>query len=140
MDGSLLPSSRDILRIHFYFFDLLSALVSPWIALAFRDPLLFTADQIHSAVAYAVTGFVATLVVVGFSDIGHVLQEYFCRRDFVATVRVACLSIFVTMIIMFSATRLDTIPRSLPAIHLVVLLALMVGWRWLKSHLARGRE
>jgi lipopolysaccharide/colanic/teichoic acid biosynthesis glycosyltransferase len=138
--ASLLPSSRNTLRMHLYFFDLLCALVSPWIATALGDPLLLTADHIDGAVAYAVTGFVATLAVVGFSNIGHVIPEYFCRRDLVAIVRVASVSIVVTMLIMFGATHLDNIPRSLPAIHLVVLLALMVGWRWLKSHLAHGRE
>ena len=150
MVAVLLPSSRNVSRIHLYLFDFLCAFLSPWIAIVLRDPLLFAADHIDSAFAYAVDGFVSTLAVAAFSDIGHALPEYFCRRDLVAIVRVAIVSIFVTVIIMFGATHLDNvpalfkhahyhIPRSLPAIHLVVLLALMGGWRWHKSHLAHGR-
>ena len=140
MDVSLLPSSRNTLGTHLYFFDFFCALVSPWIAWARCDPLLFTGDHIGGAAAYAVTGFVATVAVVAVSNIGHVLLEYFCRRDLAALVRVGSLSIVITMILMFGAARLDNIPRSLPAIHLVVLLALMVGWRWLASRLANGRK
>jgi lipopolysaccharide/colanic/teichoic acid biosynthesis glycosyltransferase len=140
MYASLLPSSRHIFRIYFHCFDLFCALVSPWIALALGGPLRFSADY---SVTYALIGFVATLGVVAFFHLGQEVPEYFCRRDLVAVLRVATISIVITLIIlviMFGAARFNNVSCLLPANHLVFLVGSMGGWRWFKCRLARGRE
>jgi len=139
MDGRLIPCSRNTFRLKIHFLDGVCAVISPWIAFALREPLLFT-TYLNDAIAYAVIGFAATVSAVAFSPLGHVLPEYFSRRDIVATVKVASASIVITVILMFSMTRLVNIPRSLPAIHLFILLAVMVGWRWVRSSLAHQRK
>ncbi|MCI0465708.1 MAG: sugar transferase, partial [Beijerinckiaceae bacterium] len=74
------------------------------------------------------------------SPVGHVLPEYFSRRDLAPIIKAASVTIAITVIVTFGMTRLASIPRSLPAIHFFVLLALMVGWRWVQSSLALRRK
>lgn len=139
MNGPLIPCSRNRLRPKIYFLDALCALISPWAAFALREPLLFSI-YLDDSTAYAVVGSAAAISAVAFSPVGHVLPEYFSRRDLAAIMKVASATIVITMIVTFGMTRLAYIPRSLPAIHFFVLLVLMVGWRWVHSSLAHRRK
>lgn len=139
MNEAFIPCSRNISRVKVHFLDVLCALVSPWAAFALREPLLFS-SYLNDSIAYAAPGFAVGVLVMALSPIGHVLPEYFSRRDLAAIVKVASAAVLITMIATFCMTRLANIPRSLPAIHFFVLLALMVGWRWVHSSLAHRKK
>jgi lipopolysaccharide/colanic/teichoic acid biosynthesis glycosyltransferase len=140
VSSRLIPCSRNTLRPKAHFLDVLCALVSPWLAVALRDPTLLPLGQSGSILTYAMTGFVATTVVLAFSDVGHVIPEYFSRRDVIGIVKMASVSIVIATFVMFGISRLAFIPRSLPAFHIFVLVTLMVGWRWAQSSLAYRRK
>lgn len=136
---AFIPCSRSKLRVKIHTLDVLCALISPWAAFALREPLLFS-SYLTNGTAYAFSGFAAAVAVLAFSAVGHVLPEYFSRRDLAGILKVASGTVVITTIVTFDLTRLAYIPRSLPAIHLFVLLALMAGWRWVYSSLAHRHE
>jgi lipopolysaccharide/colanic/teichoic acid biosynthesis glycosyltransferase len=117
-----------------------SAFLSPLVAVAMREPLPLTPDYISGIIGYCALAFSATMLILALSQAGHGLPVFFSHRDAIALVRVASLAIAITMIVLFAATRLNNIPRSLPAIHLFVLVAGLIGGRWLLTRLVLYRE
>src|SRR6476620_4484920 len=123
------PSSRSSTRIYVSMWDLFWALTSPIIALYIRDAtILFQEDW--SAVAYywglsfgfALLAFYALRIQDG-------MTRFFSVHEALDLAEAVIFTELMTCGVLFTLTRLDHIPRSMPLIHGVLLLIGLVGAR-----------
>ena len=117
--------------------DALMAAVSFVAALYLRlgsDTLLHTESYlVGGTVLFTV---VLTLVMLA-TRLYRRVWRYVALKDLADITQAAALSILIFYLLLFQLTRLEMVPRSVPLIHLLVLLALLCGtrfvWRALKD-------
>src|SRR6266545_4037201 len=123
------PSSRTGKRVYLSLWDLFWALISPLLALYLRDvDILFRGDW--SAVGYywvlssgfALLAFFALRIQDG-------MTRYFSVHEALDIAEAVLFAELMTFGVMFTITRLDGIPRSMPIIHGLILLAGIVAAR-----------
>src|SRR5882757_595378 len=118
----LSPSSRNGKRVYLSLWDLFCALLSPLLALYVRDPdILFRGDW--SGVAYywvLSSGF--ALVAFFALRIQDGMTRYFSVHQALDIAEAVLFAELMTFAVMFTITRLDGIPRSMPIIHGLILL------------------
>src|SRR5438132_11605424 len=123
------PTSRTGRRTYLSLWDLLWALASPFLALVIRDTSLVpTADW--NVVAYycvASSGF-ALLAFFAFR-IHDGMTRHFSVHQALDLAEAVLLAELLTCAVMFTLTRFDGVPRSMPLIHGVLLLAGLISAR-----------
>ena len=131
------PSSNESLRRFLRVIDVFSVLAAGPVAIVLRDPSLFAAPGVGSAVAYCVIGFGAGLLMVIAFHLGKSLHLHVSAREVRSVVAASLAATALTAVAAFSLYRLDYVPRSLPVIQLLVLCSLMLGGRALAVRRAR---
>jgi lipopolysaccharide/colanic/teichoic acid biosynthesis glycosyltransferase len=122
------PVSRSFFSIRISAYDGLCAFVTPVLALWIRGAPALSIDEWRNALVYcgisfgfAMTAFIAFRVRDGVGNV-------FSVNDALEIVKAVAISELVTCLVLFSATRLDNIPRTTPVIHALLLsAALIVG-------------
>jgi lipopolysaccharide/colanic/teichoic acid biosynthesis glycosyltransferase len=125
------PTSRTGKRVYLSLWDLFWALVSPIIALFLRDPEGLFSNPDWSAVVYywglssgfALLAFFALRIQDG-------MTRYFSVQEALDIVEAALFAELMTCGVMFTLTRLDGIPRSMPIIHGILLAAGLIAARF----------
>ena len=117
--------------------DVVMALASFIIALYLRlGELDFLGQEQYFLASLAFTGVAA--VVFRASNMYRGVWRYASLNDLFTITRAVTLTILVFLVLMFTITRLETLPRSLPFINWFVLIALLGGprfaYRLLKDH------
>ena len=115
MTGS--PASRVRLRIRFSLFDTIWALAAPIIALAIRNAEILT---INGSV-YCLISLAFTLIAYSVFRVHDGVSKFFSAHDAWAIVKAVVCAELMTSILLFSFTRLESIPRSIPLIHALIL-------------------
>lgn len=69
------------------------------------------------------------LIVLPLLGITRTIWRYSTLRDYLAVALAACLIVALAMAITFAHDRLDSVPRSLPIIQLMMMIFLLVGVR-----------
>jgi lipopolysaccharide/colanic/teichoic acid biosynthesis glycosyltransferase len=124
-----LPSSRNGSRIYVSIWDLVWALISPGVALYFRDvDLVFQTEW--SAVGYywalsagfALFAFLALRVQDG-------MTRFFSVHEALDIAEAVLIAELMTCGVLFTLTRLDGIPRSMPLIHGLLLVTGLIAAR-----------
>src|SRR6476620_2479980 len=115
------PSSRTRNRIYVSSWDLFWAIVSPPLALFARDGLAIF--QIDWTVAAYYCVFASGFALVSFFAlrIQDGLLRNFSVQEFLYIVEAVLFTTLMTCGVLFSLTRLDGIPRSMPLIHAALL-------------------
>src|SRR6516165_1001456 len=113
------PASRGHLRIRFSLFDAVWALGAPIIALAVRDAEIISVD----GSVYCLISLAFTLITYSAFRLHDGVSEFFSVRDAWNVVRAVACAELMTCVLLFSFTRLDHIPRSIPIIHAFILCA-----------------
>lgn len=123
------PSSRTGKRVYLSLWDLVWALTSPILALYLRDAeILFRGDwgtvgyYWVMASGFALLAFFALRIQDG-------MTRYFSVHEALDIAEAVLFAELMTFGVMFTITRLDGIPRSMPIIHGLVLLAGIVAAR-----------
>jgi lipopolysaccharide/colanic/teichoic acid biosynthesis glycosyltransferase len=130
-----LPSSRDFFRIRWSLFDSGWALLSPLIALYFRDAQILRDAQVLSydgllgTTVYCAISLIISLIAFSGFRIHAGMTRYFSVHDAVNITKAVVVAACMTYVAVFTLTRLDGIPRSTPIIHALVLLAGLIGVR-----------
>jgi lipopolysaccharide/colanic/teichoic acid biosynthesis glycosyltransferase len=127
------PTSNERVSRFIRTVDLLSVFVAGPVAMALRDPGLFSGARFGPTVGYCLTGYCAGILMVMLFHLGQSVHDYVSAREVRAVVAASLAATALTAVAAFSLDRLDSIPRSLPLIQLLVLSSLMLGGRMLAA-------
>ena len=131
------PTSNESMRRFLRAIDVFSVLAAGPIAIVLRDPSLFSAPGVGSAVAYCLIGSGAGLLMVIAFHLGKSLHVHLSAREVRSVVAASLAATALTAVAAFSLDRLNYVPRSLPVIQLLVLCSLMLGGRALAMRRAQ---
>jgi lipopolysaccharide/colanic/teichoic acid biosynthesis glycosyltransferase len=123
---ALSPASRGSFAIRFSVFDACWAFLTPWLALWIRGAQILSPTDWPAAVFYCAISFTASLIAFLIFRIRDGMTHLFSVHDAIELAKAVLVSEFATCLVLFSATRLDGVPRSTPLIHALILSAGLV--------------
>src|SRR5689334_12745448 len=118
-----LPSSRAGFRFRLAASDVLWAAAAPWLALILRDAAVLSVKAAPIALLYCGVSFVFTLIAFLAFRVGAGISRYFSVHDAISIVGAVLAAGLTTTVVLFTFTRLDGIPRSIPVMQGLVLAA-----------------
>src|SRR5215831_12102486 len=134
------PTSRTGRRTYLSLWDLFWALTSPFLALAVRDAsLVQTADWNAVGSFWLASSGFALLAFFAFR-IQDGMTRHFSVHEALDLAEAVLLAELMICGVMFTLTRFDGIPRSMPLIHGVLLLAGLVSARLCVRIAVGGRD
>ena len=124
-------------------YDLGAATLSPYLALYLRDAAVLSTSYTMAAVYCVISLFCSLSVFLAFR-IESSIPRYFSSSDALNLIKAVVVGELLTAMVLFSSTRLDGVPRSVPAIHALLLgISLFAIRAWLRfvdrKHLTSGR-
>jgi lipopolysaccharide/colanic/teichoic acid biosynthesis glycosyltransferase len=133
------PTSRSHKRIYLSLWDLTWAVGSPLLALYLRDPaILFRADWGAVGYYWALSAGFAVVAFFAFKLQDNMTPHFSVHQAIDITETVLFIEL-LTFISLFTLTRFDGIPRSIPVAHGLLLLAALLAPR-LFLRIVRGDE
>jgi colanic acid biosynthesis glycosyl transferase WcaI len=124
-----LPTSRAAFRIHLSPIDAALAAAAPWAALHIRNGELVSNGDWVATGSYCLVSMVFSLIALQVFRIGNSIPRYMSVSDLLGVAKAVLSGQLTTTILLFTVTRLEGIPRSVPAIQAVVLGAGLVAHR-----------
>jgi len=132
----LSPASRSSFSLRLSAFDTIWALLTPPLALWVREAPALSASGWPVALVYCALSFFAAIVAFLMFRVRDGMTPLFAVHDAIGVAKAVVLSEFVTCLVLFTATRLDGVPRTTPLIHALLLAAGMIvgrAWRRMRS-------
>lgn len=123
---SRIPSARKRIFSRVGAFDLLWALVSPFLAFLVRDGTLKQLDAIG---LYATIAVLASLLAFQWFRLSAPISRYFSVNDALSVIKASLTTVALAAVVTFTFTRLDDAPRSVPLIHFIILSGGLIAWR-----------
>src|SRR5262249_23479177 len=117
----LLPSLRSTFRLRLSPIYVLWAALAPLLALVLRDALVLSVKGAPTAFLYCALSFVCTLIAFLAFRVGHGISRYFSVHDAVSIVGAVITGGLTTTVVLFTLTRLEGVPRSIPVMQGLVL-------------------
>jgi FlaA1/EpsC-like NDP-sugar epimerase len=124
-----LPSSRARLRLRLSPVDVGLAAVSPFAALYLRNADMASNGDWISAGSYSLLSLGFSVLALQVCGISGIIARYISVSDLLKIAKVVLASELMTATILFTVTRLEGIPRSVPAIHALFLGAGLFAYR-----------
>jgi lipopolysaccharide/colanic/teichoic acid biosynthesis glycosyltransferase len=124
-----LPSSHARLRLCLSPVDVAMAAVSPFVALYLRDTYVYSTDDWTIVGSYSVVSLAFALIMFQIFGIGGIVVRYISANDILNIAKAVLGAELMTAIVLFTVTRLEGIPRSVPAIHALILGAGLLAYR-----------
>ena len=118
---SRFPSSRAGLRVRLSPADVALASAAPFAALCLRDVDMVSAGGRIVAGSYVLVSLAASLIAFHLLRISSTIPRYISVGDFLDLAKAVVAGQLMTAIVLFTLTRLDGIPRSVAAIHALIL-------------------
>lgn len=135
-----MPSSKAGFVFRLSIFDVILAASAPLFALYLRSAqILFPFDAISVSIYVAISFFCALIAFIAFRIHGGV-PAYLSVHDVVDLTKAVVTTELLVCVVLFSITRLDGIPRSVPAIHGMILGAGLFGARMLAHYADKNRR
>jgi lipopolysaccharide/colanic/teichoic acid biosynthesis glycosyltransferase len=129
------PTSKTKFRVKLATTDVFWAIVSPFVAVWLRDPILLeTGDvvgQFPPAYQYAFVTIFCGLISLLLFRVGDGMSHFFSVHEVLAVCCAVGTSATTSSATVFVLNRLDTVPRSTPAIYVLVFAAGLIGARTL---------
>ncbi|MDB5568990.1 MAG: sugar transferase [Hyphomicrobiales bacterium] len=120
--------------------DIVLGFAAPLLAAALRDVYYLTRTDPVDIALYVAVATASTVAAAAYFRIGQVATRFLSRYDVLQTLKAAAAASVLTAAVVFSVARLDAAPRSLPALHFLVLGALLLGSRALGQARVRSRD
>ncbi|MFZ0846191.1 MAG: sugar transferase [Pseudolabrys sp.] len=120
------PASRSSFRLRFSVFDVVWAAASPVLATFFFDATLYSPERINATIAYCLISFGLSLCTFLLFRIRDGMADYFSVHDALDVAKAVVVAELLTILVLFTTTRLDNVPRSIPIIHALILAAGLV--------------
>jgi lipopolysaccharide/colanic/teichoic acid biosynthesis glycosyltransferase len=118
-----LPSSRAGFRFRLSPIDVVWAALAPLLALYLRDALVLSVQGAPIAFLYCSLSFVCSLIAFLAFRVSAGISRYFSVHDAVSVVSAVIAAGLTTTAILFTFTRLEGIPRSIPVMQGLILAA-----------------
>jgi lipopolysaccharide/colanic/teichoic acid biosynthesis glycosyltransferase len=134
----LLPSSRGRFRFRLSPIDFVWAAAAPPLALYLRDAQVLSVTGTLTALFYCALSFVFTLIAFRAFRVSHAISRYFSVHDAISIISAVIAAGLITTVVLFTFTRLDGIPRSIPILQGLVLSAGLLFTRGLITLTHRG--
>ena len=123
------PTSRSGKRVYLSAWDFFWAVASPPLALYLHDPRgVFFTDWSVVALFWALSAGFALIAFFAFR-LQDGMTRYFSMHEAIDVAEAVLFSELMTLFAIFTLTRLDGIPRSIPILHGVLLLAGLLAAR-----------
>jgi lipopolysaccharide/colanic/teichoic acid biosynthesis glycosyltransferase len=135
-----IPSSKSTIIYRLSSLDVAASLAAPIIALWIRNPIAFFLISPAVVVTYIAISVFFSLLFFVFFRISRSLPNYFSISDAGDIAKATLCAVTSTAALAFTITRLDQIPRSVPAIHFLTLLAILFSLRFFHGKLAQHEE
>jgi lipopolysaccharide/colanic/teichoic acid biosynthesis glycosyltransferase len=135
-----LPTSRGSFRVRISTFDAAAALIAPWLALWLRDAQILSVVTWQIAALYGFMSFAFSLLAFLIFRTRDGMSSLFSVNDALDAGKAVILSQFMTILALFTFTRLDGVPRSTPIIQALILLAAMIAARTIMRLLTADLE
>jgi lipopolysaccharide/colanic/teichoic acid biosynthesis glycosyltransferase len=119
----LLPSSRAQFRLRLSAIDVFWAAAAAPLALFLRDALILSAQGAPTAILYCSASFIFTLIALLAFRVSAGITRYFSVHDAVSIISAVFAAGLTTTVVLFTLTRLEGIPRSIPIVQGLVLAA-----------------
>lgn len=126
------PVSRGSFAVRFSWFDVIWALLTPVLALWLRDAPAFQNADWSPALFYCAISFTFALIAFLAFRTRDGMTHLFSVGDALEVGKAVVVSELMTGMVLFSAVRLDGIPRTTPVIHALLLGAGLVLARAVK--------
>src|ERR1700674_1631899 len=131
------PSSRTRLLSRVSVFDVLWAAASAALAYVVRDAWV---DRIDAVAIYCGVAFIAAILTFQLFKISEPMSRFFSAGDAVEVAKACAISVAVAGALLFTFTRMEETPRSLPLIHFFVLAGGLIGGRSIARIRRRWRD
>ena len=128
-----LPSSRARLRLRLSAIDMALAAGSPFAALYLRNADLASNGDWIDAASYSLVSLAFSLIAFQVLGIGSTIARYISESDLRNIAKAVLAGELMTATVLFTLTRLEGIPRSVPAIHALILGAALIAYRGLAN-------
>jgi lipopolysaccharide/colanic/teichoic acid biosynthesis glycosyltransferase len=109
-------------------FDVIWLVATPFIALYLRDPRLFSSEFLHSS-EFALATIICGLPIFAALRLSEGLSRYFSVHDLWVAVTATFVTTTTSTVALFTFDRLESVPRSTPAIYGLVLGAGLLAAR-----------
>ena len=134
------PASRAILKVRIGAFDAACCVLAPAVAFLIRDQGIATQTPLPVVLAYVGTSVFVSFVCVAAFDLCGIVSRFFSTRDALRIGQAALLAVLGSVMALFIAFRLDTIPRAVPVLHVIILASLLIGGRMLSRARRRKKD
>jgi lipopolysaccharide/colanic/teichoic acid biosynthesis glycosyltransferase len=114
--------------------------LAPPLALYLRDAQVLSVQGAPIAFLYCSLSFVFTLIAFSAFRVGHGISRYFSVHDVVSIISAVIAAGLTTTVVLFTFTRLEGIPRSIPIMQGLVLAAGLLLTRGLMALLDNDDE
>jgi lipopolysaccharide/colanic/teichoic acid biosynthesis glycosyltransferase len=122
------PVSRSIFAVRVSAYDALCAAAAPVLALWIRGAPALSPNDWGTAAVYCGMSFGLAMIAFVAFRIRDGVGNVFSVNDALDIAKAVAISELVTCLVLFSATRLDGVPRTTPVIHgLLLSAALVIG-------------
>lgn len=135
-----IPSSLLRFSFRLRLFDVAAAGLAPVAATLLREPGYFTRNDLSGIAAYTACAIVATIAALLYFRVGQILARYLAPEDVTRMLKAAAAAASLTAGAAFMLMRLDAIPRSMPALHFLMLAAALIGARALMAERYRRED
>jgi lipopolysaccharide/colanic/teichoic acid biosynthesis glycosyltransferase len=135
-----LPTSRASLRIRLSPVDVTLAAIAPYAALYLRNADLVSVGGMIPTDSFALISFAASLISFRIFRISGTIPRYLSVGDILNLAKAIVVGDLITAGVLFTLTRLDGIPRSVPAIHALILGAGLLAVRVLANAVDRSHR
>lgn len=132
---SWIPTSRVRAFPRIGTFDVVWAFLTPILAFLVRDG---TVRQVDVFAIYCCTALIASLVVFQWFKINSPLAPYFSINDALTITKATLTTVALTTVVIFTFTRLEDAPRSVPLIHFLLLTSGLIAERSAVRLASRG--
>ena len=140
MRPSRLPSTKSRFRFRVFALDAACAVSAPIAALLLRNPTLLERSDLTSVIVYSIVSFGFCLLSFISFRLADSVPQFFSHRESLETAKAALVGVAAAAIFTFTFTRLDDIPRSVPAVHLLLLITALNLVRLVRRNLAHRRN
>lgn len=123
------PTSRTGKRVYLSLWDIFWALVSPLIALYLRDVQIFLQPDLTVVAYYWALSFAFALIAFFALRLQDGMTRYFSVHEALDIAEAVLLAELMACAALFTLTRLDGIPRSMPLIHGLILAGGLIAAR-----------
>jgi lipopolysaccharide/colanic/teichoic acid biosynthesis glycosyltransferase len=110
---------------------------SPFAALYLRNADLASNGDWYSAASYSLVSLAFSLIAFQVLGIGGTIARYISESDLRNIAKAVLAGELMTATVLFTLTRLEGIPRSIPAIHALILGAALIAYRGLANFASR---